>query len=172
MTTVREATYTVMRDLGLTCVFGNPGSTEETFLQNFPADLHYVLALQEASAMSIADGYAQGTGRPAMVNLHTAAGVGNAMGNLMTAFLNRTPLIVTAGQQTRQMLLHEPWLTNVDPTVLPRPWVKWAYEPARPQDMRGGVLGVLLAAHSVRVRVFHTDPDAVEILRDDGAVVK
>jgi hypothetical protein len=49
--------------------------------------------------------------------------------------------------------------------------VGWA-EPARPQDMRGGVLGILLAASSVRVRVFHTDPNAVEILRDDGAVVK
>lgn len=49
--------------------------------------------------------------------------------------------------------------------------VGWV-EPARPQDMRGGILGMLLAASSVRVRVFHTDPDAVEILRDDGAVVK
>jgi benzoylformate decarboxylase len=53
------------------------------------------------------------------------------MGNLLTVFQNKTPLIVTAGQQTREMLLLEPWLTNVDATMLPRPWVKWAYEPVR-----------------------------------------
>ena len=77
----------------------------------------------------MADGYAQATRRPALVNLHTEAGLGNAMGNLVTASQNKTPLIVTAGQQTRKMLLLEPWLTNVEPTTLPRPWVKWAYEP-------------------------------------------
>ena len=82
--------------------------------------------------MAMADGYAQATRRPALVNLHTGAGLGNAMGNLLTAFQNKTPLIVTAGQQTREMVLMEPWLTNVDATMLPRPWVKWAYEPASP----------------------------------------
>ena len=55
----------------------------------------------------------------------------------MTTFQNKTPLIVTAGQQTRQMLLMEPWLTNVEPTTLPRPWVKWAYEPVRAEDIPG-----------------------------------
>lgn len=133
--TVRSVTYDLLRDLGLTTFFGNPGSTEETFLKDFPADFTYHLALQEASAIAIADGYAQATGKPAIVNVHTAAGLGNAMGNLITAALNKTPLIVTAGQQTREMLLMEPWLTNVDATQLPRPWVKWAYEPARPEDV-------------------------------------
>ena len=61
--------------------------------------------------------------RPALVNLHTTA-TANGMGNLATAFQNKTPLIVTAGQQTREMLLMEPWLTNVESTMLPRPWVK------------------------------------------------
>lgn len=133
--TIRSVTYDLLRELGLTTFFGNPGSTEETFLKGFPSDFTYHLALQEASAIAIADGYAQATGKPAIVNVHTAAGLGNAMGNLITASLNKTPLIVTAGQQTREMLLMEPWLTNVDATVLPRPWVKWSYEPARAEDV-------------------------------------
>jgi benzoylformate decarboxylase len=73
--------------------------------------------------------------RPALVNLHTGAGLGNAIGTLVTAFQNKTPLIMTAGQQTREMLLMEPWLTNVEATMLPRPWVKWAYEPVRAEDV-------------------------------------
>ena len=135
VSTVRTVTFDLLRSLGLTRIFGNPGSTEETFLKDFPADFTYHLALQEASAIAIADGYAQATGKPAIVNVHTAAGLGNAMGNLITASLNKTPLIVTAGQQTREMLLMEPWLTNVEATMLPRPWVKWAYEPVRPEDV-------------------------------------
>lgn len=134
MATVREVTYDLMRSLGLTTVFGNPGSTETTFLRDFPRDFTYVLGLQEASAVAMADGYSQGTGRPVLVNLHTAAGLGNAMGTIVTAWHNRTPLIVTAGQQTRQMLLLEPFLTNVDATMMARPWVKWSYETARAQD--------------------------------------
>jgi benzoylformate decarboxylase len=132
---VREATFGLLRDLSLTTVFGNPGSTEETFLKNFPDDFRFVLALQEASVIAIADGFAQATRAPALVNVHTATGLGNAKGNLMTCFLNRTPLIVTAGQQDRRMLLLEPWLTDVEPEVQPRPWVKWAYQPARAQDV-------------------------------------
>ena len=94
----------------------------------------------------MADGFAQATRRPTLVNLHTAAGLGNAMGNLFTAFQNRTPLIVTAGQQTREMLLLEPYLTNVDPTTMSRPWVKWAYEPARSQDVPGAFMRAIATA--------------------------
>ena len=133
--TVREVTYDLLRQLGLTTIFGNPGSTEEPFLQDFPTDFTYVLGLQEASVMAMADGYAQATGRPAMMNLHTFAGMGHAMGNLICAFMNKTPLIVTAGQQTREMLLLEPYLTNVQAVELPRPWVKWSYEPVRAADV-------------------------------------
>ncbi len=82
----------------------------------------------------MADGHAQATGKPALVNLHTAAGTGNAMATIATAFLNKTLLIVTAGDQTRAMKLLEPWLTNVEGTLLPRPYVKWSYEPVRAQD--------------------------------------
>src|SRR5690348_15701820 len=133
--TVHGVTYELLRTLGLTTVFGNPGSTEQTFLQNFPDDFTYVLGLQEASVLAMADGYAQSTGRPALVNLHTAAGTGNAMGSLVAAYRANTPLIVTAGQQTREMSLCDPYLNNPDPTLMPQPWVKWAYEPARAEDV-------------------------------------
>jgi benzoylformate decarboxylase len=123
MQSVRDVTYQLLRELGLTTIFGNVGSTEETFLKNFPSYFRYVLAPQEASVVAIADAFAQATRRPALVNLHTLA-TANGIGNIATAFQNKTPLIVTAGQQTREMLLMEPWLTNVEATMLPRPWVK------------------------------------------------
>ncbi|PVX85918.1 benzoylformate decarboxylase [Paraburkholderia unamae] len=146
--TVQEAFFDMARHLGLTTVFGNPGSTEETFLKHFPADFHYVLALQEAPAVAMADGYAQATGRPALVNLHTAAGMGNALGNIESAWYNRAPLIITAGQQTREMLLLEPYLTNTQPHAIAQPYVKWSYEPARPED----VPGALMRAYAMAVQ--------------------
>src|SRR5580693_4504067 len=133
--TVRSVTYDLLRLLGLTTVFGNPGSTEQTFLQEFPDDFGYVLALQEASAIAMADAFAQVTGRPALVNLHSSAGVGNAMGNLVAAYHGNTPLIVTSGQQHRELLIGEPYLGNREATTMPKPWVKWSYEPARAQDV-------------------------------------
>lgn len=138
--TVWAVTYDLLRALDLTTVFGNPGSTEQPFLKNFPRDFQYVLGLQEASVVAMADGFAQATRRPALVNLHSSAGTGNGMGNIMTAFLNKTPLIITAGQQTREMILCDPMLTNRDETALPRPYVKWAYQPARAQDVPGAIM--------------------------------
>jgi benzoylformate decarboxylase len=138
--TIHEATYNLLRKLGLTTIFGNPGSTEQPFLKNFPADFEYVLGLQEATAVAMADGFAQATGKPALLNLHTSGGTGNGMGNIMSAFQNKTPLIITAGQQTREMILCEPLLTNRDETILPRPWVKWAYQPVRAQDVPGAIM--------------------------------
>ena len=86
----------------------------------------------------MADGFAQATRRPALVNLHTAAGIGNGTCNynIMTALLNKTPLIM-AGQQTREMIICDPLLTNRDETMLLRPRLKWAYQPTRPQDVPG-----------------------------------
>ena len=144
--TIRDVTYELLRKLGLTTVSGNPGSTEETFLKDFPDDFRFVLALQEASVIGIADGYAQAVRRAVLVNVHTAAGLGNSLGNLMTLLLNRTPLIVTAGQQTREMLLMEPWLSNLEPEILPKPWVKWAYQPVRPQDVPAAFMRAYNAA--------------------------
>src|SRR4028119_2010102 len=102
MATVREVTYDLLRDLGITTIFGNPGSTELPFLTDFPEDFRYVLALQEASAPGMAEGFAQGSGRATVVNLHTGPGLGNAMGAMITAWHNKTPLLVTAAQQHRR----------------------------------------------------------------------
>jgi benzoylformate decarboxylase len=82
---VREATYDLLRAYGLNTIFGNLGSTEEPFLQDFPSDFRYILGLQEASVVAAADGFSQAVRRPVMVNLHTGAGLGNAMGALLTA---------------------------------------------------------------------------------------
>jgi benzoylformate decarboxylase len=138
--TVKDATFDLLRKLNVRCVVGNPGSTEETFLKNFPEDFEYIQVLQEASAVAIADGLSQSMRQPVIVNLHTGAGLGNAMGTLLTAYQNKTPLIITAGQQTREMLLNEPLLTNIEATQLPKPWVKWSYEPSRAQDIPGAFM--------------------------------
>jgi benzoylformate decarboxylase len=103
----------------------------------------------------MADGFAQATKKPVLVNLHTSAGTGNGMANIMTAYRNKTPLIITAGQQTREMILCEPLLTNRDETMLPRPWVKWAYQPVRAQDVSGAIMrayAIALHANFVLVR--------------------
>ncbi|MCA3749029.1 MAG: benzoylformate decarboxylase [Rubrobacter sp.] len=134
MPTVREATLELLRELGMTTIFGNPGSTELPFLRDLPEDFRYVLALQEASALSMAEGYARGTGNAALVNLHTAPGLGNAMGALVTAYHNKTPLVVTAGQQHRGHLALEPLLSG-RLVELARPYVKRSHEPARAQDV-------------------------------------
>ena len=97
--TVREAVIHLLREFGMTTVFGNPGSTELPFYRNWPDDFRYILGLQEAAVVAMADGYAQAMRDAAFVNLHSAAGVGHALGSIFTAFRNRTPLVVTAGQQ-------------------------------------------------------------------------
>ncbi|MGW4652303.1 benzoylformate decarboxylase [Kitasatospora sp. NPDC004289] len=135
MSSVRHAVLDVLRARGITTVFGNPGSTELPMLRDFPADFRYVLGLQEAVVVGMADGYAQAGGRTALVNLHTGPGTGNAMGAILNARANRTPMVVTAGQQVRAMLTMEALLSNPQATLLPQPAVKWAYEPPRPADV-------------------------------------
>src|SRR5205823_7937584 len=132
---VRTATHQLMRALGMTTIFGNPGSTELRFFDGAPDDFHYVLALQEASAVAMADGYAWATRRAAFVNLHSAVGLGHALGNVYTAMRNRTPLVITAGQQTRAMLPAEPYLFADAAATFPEPHVKWSVEPARAEDV-------------------------------------
>jgi benzoylformate decarboxylase len=119
----------------MTTVFGNPGSTELRLFRDWPPDFRYVLALQESSAVAMADGFAQASGRAAFVNLHSAIGIGHALGSVFTAMRNYTPLVITAGQQTRALLPGEPYLFAQDATLFPRPYVKWAAEPARPEDV-------------------------------------
>jgi benzoylformate decarboxylase len=135
MATVRDVTLDQLRELGMTRIFGNPGSTELPMFRDFPADFEYVLGLQEATVVAMADGFAQATRNAALVNLHSSAGVGHALGNLFTAFKNQTPLVVTAGQQARPILPFEPFLHADRPTEFPRPFVKWASEPARAADV-------------------------------------
>ncbi|MFD9498808.1 benzoylformate decarboxylase [Streptomyces sp. NPDC060035] len=137
--TVREATLAVLRDMGMTTVFGNPGSTELPMFRDLPPDFRYVLGLQESVVVGMADGYAQATRRAALVNLHSAIGVGHAMGAVFNAYRNRTPLVVTAGQQARALLAGEPYLFSEDATLLPRPYVKWSREPARAEDVPAAI---------------------------------
>jgi benzoylformate decarboxylase len=133
--TVREVVIDLMRRHGMTKVFANPGSTELPLFRDFPSDFEYVLGLQEAVVVGMADGYAQASGNAAFINLHSAAGVGNAMGNIFTAYKNQTPLIVTAGQQARSILPFDPFLASVRATELPQPYVKFSLEPARAEDV-------------------------------------
>jgi benzoylformate decarboxylase len=125
----REALLEVLRTEGVRHVFGNPGTTELPLVDALAAvdDIEYVLALQEATAVGMADGYAQATGRPAFLNLHTSAGLGNAIGNLTNAQANGTPLVVTAGQQDRRHKHHDPLLAG-DLVGLAAPVSKWAHE--------------------------------------------
>ena len=114
---------------GVTYVFGNPGTTEQAFmdaLQDYP-QIQYILALHEATALAMADGYARGTGRPAFVQLHITPGLGNAMGMLFNAYRTRAPLVIYAGQHPQRGAIQEPILYG-DMLNLARPVTKWAVE--------------------------------------------
>src|SRR3982074_2014879 len=101
MTTVRDAAFGFFRERGMTTIFGNPGSTELPMLADWPGDFTYVLGLQEAVVVGMADGDARASGKTTLVNLHTAPGVGNGMGGIFNAQANKSPLVITAGQQVR-----------------------------------------------------------------------
>ena len=135
MRTVRQATIDLLRQHGLDTWFGNPGSSELTLLDDFPGDFRYLLGLQEMVPVGMADGFSQVTGRPALVLVHTAPGLGNAMGALYNAYLNKTPLIVIAGNQRRVMQNQKTLLTNEDAVMVPRPFVKWSAEPATASEV-------------------------------------
>jgi benzoylformate decarboxylase len=139
LSTVREATFDLWRKHGMTTMFGNPGSTELPMLADFPDDFTYVLGLQEAVAVGMADGFAQASGTVGHVNLHTAPGVGNGMGAIFNAQANHTPLLVTAGQQVRPVMTMQANLTNRDATRMPHPLVKWSFEPSRAEDVPAAI---------------------------------
>ncbi|OYU89672.1 MAG: benzoylformate decarboxylase [Bradyrhizobiaceae bacterium PARB1] len=138
-TTVKDATLHLLRGFGMTRVFGNPGSTELPFLSDWPDDIDYVLGLQEASVVGMADGYAQATRNAAFVNLHSAAGVGHALGNIYTAHRNQTPMVITAGQQARSILPLQAFLYAERASEFPRPYVKYSVEPARAEDVPAAI---------------------------------
>jgi benzoylformate decarboxylase len=137
--TVKHATLDLLRAFGIRKIFGNPGSTEMPFLSDWPGDIDYVLGLQEASVIGMADGYAQATRNAGFVNLHSAAGVGNALGNIYTAYRNQTPLVIVAGQQARSILPLQAFLYAERASEFPRPYVKFSVEPARAEDVPAAI---------------------------------
>jgi benzoylformate decarboxylase len=88
--TVREVVFDLFRSFGMTTIFGNPGSTELPMFRNFAADYRYVLGLRDIVAIGMADGYAQATRNAGLVNLHSATGLGHALGSIFTAYKNQT----------------------------------------------------------------------------------
>jgi benzoylformate decarboxylase len=159
MQTVRDASFELFRAQGTTTIFGNPGSTELPMLADFPSDFRYVLGLQEAVVVGMADGFAQASGRPAIATLHTAPGVGNAMGAIFNAQANHSPLLITAGQQARAQITLQANLTNRDAIRMPHPLVKWSYEPPRAEDVPLALAhGLHLASLPPRGPVFVSIP--------------
>ncbi|HLF41462.1 MAG TPA: thiamine pyrophosphate-binding protein, partial [Acidimicrobiia bacterium] len=136
----RDVLLEVLASEGVRHCFGNPGTTELPFIDSLAgrAEPHYVLALQENVAVAMADGYAQASGRPSFVNLHTSAGLGGGIGNLTNASANRTPMVVTAGQQDRRHLAMEPILSG-DLVGLAGAATKWQHE-----VRHAGELGTIL----------------------------
>src|SRR6188508_2150941 len=110
--TVRDAAIETFRARGLTRMFANPGSTEVPFLIDLPPDFEFVLGLHEGTVVGMASGYAIARGEPALVLLHTTAGLGTGVSGLATARVNRAPLVVVVGQQDRRHLSYEPFLAG------------------------------------------------------------
>jgi benzoylformate decarboxylase len=132
----KRAFLDLLKQEGVTVMFGNPGTTELPLMDAFAVehDIRYILGLQEAALMAMADGYAQASGDLAVLNLHVAPGLGNAMGMLYDAMKANSPVLVTAGQQDLEYIVTEPVLTADLPT-LARPFVKWAAEVHRAEDL-------------------------------------
>jgi benzoylformate decarboxylase len=134
--TGRSAFLALLKDEGITHLFGNPGTTELPImhaLKEHP-DLTYVMAMQESLVVAIADGFSRASGRLVACNVHVAPGLGNAMGSLYNAKFTGTPMILTAGQQEQGHGLMEPVL--YDPLVrIAEPLVKWAVEVTRLEDL-------------------------------------
>src|SRR5262245_16988698 len=117
-------------------MFGNPGTTELPLMDGLAREpgIRYILALQESVAIAMADGYAQASGKLAAVNVHTSPGLGNSMGMLYDATKAGSPLLLTAGQHDQAMNLTEPILWS-ELTPVARPYVKWAHEITRLEDL-------------------------------------
>lgn len=134
--TGKQALLALLKSEGVKILFGNPGTTELALMDALAGEteLRYVLGLQEATVMGMADGYAQASGQLAFCNLHVAPGLGNAMGMLYDAAKAGAPILVTAGQQDQTFALTEPLLWG-DIVEMARPLVKWAVEVHRVEDL-------------------------------------
>jgi benzoylformate decarboxylase len=156
--TVREVTYQLLRDLGMTVIFGNPGSTELPFLRDMPPDFQYVLGLHERAAAGVGLGYAMGRNKAAFVNLHSIASAGNGLSAIVDAWHGHVPLVITTGQQDRRQLFAEPFLVSRAVEVV-KPYVKWAYEPLRAEDVPAAIArGYYLATQAPMGPVFISIP--------------
>lgn len=134
--TGRDAFLKLLIDEGVRYMFGNPGTTELAIMEAVPdyPELHYVLGLQEASVVAMADGFARASGKLVACNLHCTPGLGHAMGAIYSAKFNGSPLIITAGQYEIGYGLQEPLL--YEPLVpIAQPLVKWAVEVTRIEDL-------------------------------------
>jgi benzoylformate decarboxylase len=131
-----EAFLEVLARAGVKYIFGNPGTTELPLMDALIDDdrFRYILGLHEVPVMAMADGYAQASRQPGVVNVHVSCGLGNAMGMLYNAHIAGSPLLLTAGQQDRRLRLEEPVLVG-DLVSVARPWTKWAVEVQRVEDM-------------------------------------
>lgn len=131
-----EAFLKILKQEGVQYIIGNPGSTELPIMDALAGqeEIHYILTLHEGAAISMADGYAIASGKLAVVNVHISPGLGNSMGMLYNAYKSGAPLIVTAGQHDQSFLLSEPILWS-NLTELAQPYVKWAYEVRRLDDL-------------------------------------
>src|ERR1700684_3707832 len=132
--TVRDAVFDVMRRFGMTTIFGNPGSTEIPFLTGLPSDIHFVRGLHEGSVVGMATGYAVARREPALINLHTAPGLGNAINAIANARDMHVPLVVLVGQQDRRQLAYEPFLTGRSLEKLAGDYPEWYNFPVRAPD--------------------------------------
>ena len=132
----KRAFLELLKQEGVRILFGNPGTTELPLMDALAVDneMRYVLGLQEAAVMAMADGYAQASGELTVVNLHVAPGLGNAMGMLYDAQKAASPILVTAGQHDQQFNVTEPILWADLPPVA-RPFVKWSSEVKRLADL-------------------------------------
>jgi benzoylformate decarboxylase len=166
----KRAFLDLLKQEGVKVMFGNPGTTELPLMDAFAVehDISYILGLQEAALMAMADGYAQASGQLAVLNLHVAPGLGNAMGMLYDAMKANAPVLVTAGQQDLSYLVTEPVLMADLPT-LARPFVKWAAEVHRVEDLPRYVhRAVKTALAPPTGPVFLSLPG--DILKDDGDI--
>jgi benzoylformate decarboxylase len=133
---VAEILLEILRSEGTQFIFGNPGTTELPLIDALVVnpDLRYVWGLQEATAVGMADGYAQASGKPAFVNLHTSGSLGHGMGAIMNAKIARVPMLITAGQQDLRHILADPLLA-ADLVEMAGPAAKWCFEPNSLDDL-------------------------------------
>ena len=145
----KQAFLQILKQEGVECMFGNPGTTELPLMDGLAREpgIRYVLALQESVAIAMADGYAHASGKLAAVNVHTSPGLGNAMGMLYDAHMSGAPMLLTAGQHDQAMNLTEPILWSDLPPVA-RPFVKWSHEITRLEDLPRAVRRAVKTAHA------------------------